>query len=261
MIHVLHGDLVERYFAGDAGPRATRKMFDRIWICAACRARYERQLLFERVRPDGRERRERRMWGSVTSAAAAPARAAAAVWSPIRAAVLVASLAVAAIVVAPRRSAAPVARGGSGVVTPSLHLYRTRSGQSEEVRGEIRSDDGVLVAYSNPSDLGYLMVFAVDTNGDVHWYYPAYERPGEDPAAVPIRTQAFGVELGEEIRHTLPAGDLRMFALFLPAPMHVAEAETMIGQEFLRANRSVRALTSVPVSSGDQTSILLTVRP
>ena len=278
MIHALHGDLVERYFSGQAGPGATRKMFDRIWICPACRTCYERHLLFERVMPDGRARRERRMWRSITGAATGtgaaagtgaavePARGAGAVSSPIRAAALIASLAVAVIMVSPRRPVAPtapVARGGVGEpgVAPSLHLYRTRSGQSEEVGGEIRSNDGILVAYSNPSDLGYLMVFAVDTNGDVHWYYPAYQRLGEDPAAVPIRTQAFGVELGEEIRHDLPLGDLRVFALFLPAPMHVVEAETMIGRAFLRSHRSVRDLTSVPISSGDATSILLTVRP
>jgi hypothetical protein len=40
----------------------------------------------------------------------------------------------------------------------------------------------------------------------VHWYYPAYERPGEDPAAVQIRTNAFGVELARRFGIPSPKG-------------------------------------------------------
>jgi hypothetical protein len=69
------------------------------------------------------------------------------------------------------------------------------------------------------------MVLAVDGRGGVHWYYPAYERLGEDPAAVPIRARALGVELGEEIRHPLPPGRLQVIALFLPAPRRVLDVE------------------------------------
>jgi hypothetical protein len=105
------------------------------------------------------------------------------------------------------------------------------------------------------------MVFAVDRRGAVHWYYPAYERQGEDPAAVLIRTNAYGVELGEEIRHPLPEGDLRMFALFLRAPHRVLETEAAISAALAARGGSVRELEKLPLLDGEQTSVLLRVRP
>jgi hypothetical protein len=97
------------------------------------------------------------------------------------------------------------------------------------VAGTIRANDGLLLAYSNPTaHLRYLMIFAVDRSGRVYWYHPAFERAGEDPAAVAIRTQAFGVELGDEIHQALPPGPLTMFALFLPQPRTVLEVEAMV---------------------------------
>jgi hypothetical protein len=287
--HFLHGSLVDRYFSEPLGPEALSLMFERVWSCGRCRRRYERHLLFERARPDGDARHDERSWDAIARAAgAAPAGAAAAsaaaqgARAPSRRgfAILTASLAAAvalALPFIPRHvlqgepvpppkkgiQSEPVPRGAVGVeaAPPSLHLYRTREGRSEALQGELRAGDGVLVAYSNPSsDLGYLMVFAVDAAGGVHWYYPGYERLGEDPAAVPIRTRAFGVELGEEIRHELPRGELRMFGLFLPRPMRVLEVEALVGRAFAQSG-SPRTLERLELKEGEQTSMLVEVQP
>jgi hypothetical protein len=295
VIHLLHGSLVDRHFGMRLGPEAPEPLgpdalaalFERVRRCARCRRRYERQLLFERVRPDGDALREERSWAAITSAAGVePAVGAAGVepaaraagWpagsEPARAssrrrtfAILGASLAAAVVLLLPLlpktpTEREPVARGGTGEAPlPALHLYRTREGASGPVEGQLRAGDGVLVAYSNPSDLGFLMVFAVDQRGGVHWYYPGYERLGEDPAAVPIRTRAFGVELGEEIRHDLPRGALRMFGLFLPRPLHVLEVEALVGRALAQSGAEVRALDHLELAEGEQTSLLLEVGP
>jgi hypothetical protein len=271
MIHLIHRSRVDRYFAGDLGAAAIRTMFEDLWRCGACRMRYERHLLLERTLAAASAPGADRLWQSIVATSEAapeharkdtdghPAR---------RRALLALSLAVAAVLLVPPlfkepTTSTPVPRGAPGaVMTPSLHLYRTHQGRSEPVRGELHSHDGVLLAYSNPSaNLGYLMVFGVDGRGGVHWYYPAYDRQGEDPAAVQIRTKAFGVELGEEIRHRLPEGDMRMFALFLRRPHRVLETEASIAAALAAHGGSVRDLESLPLVDGDQTSVLLEVQP
>jgi hypothetical protein len=277
MIHLLHRSEVDGYFSGTLEARAVTAMFERLWRCGACRARYERHLLLERALPGGVARGAERLWESITRTAAVGASTAAvragasAAVAPAtrerrRAAILAASLAVAVVALLPfwpKTRPEFVSRGAPGVApAPSLHLYRTRGGKSERVESEIGADDGVLLAYSNPStDLGYLMVFAVDEKGGVHWYYPGYERLGDDPAAVAIRTGALGVELGEEIRHQLPTGDLRMFALFLPRPRRVLEVEAAVASALAARGGRVRDLAEIPLPEGEQTSRLLTVRP
>jgi hypothetical protein len=269
MIHVLHRSRVDRYFSGELEPAAVKTLFDGLWRCATCRARYERQLLLERVLPKNDPHESDRLWQSIVgSAAPEPRRAPREAHLMGRRALLALSLAVAGVVLVPAllkqpATTTPVSRGtGSAPPAPSLHLYRTHEGHSEPVHGDLHPDDGVLVAYSNPSsNLAYLMVFGVDQRGGVHWYYPAYDRTGEDPAAVRIRTNAFGVELGEEIRHPLPEGDMRIFALFLTTPHRVLETEAAVSTALAAHGGSVRDLEKLPLVDGEQTSLLLKVRP
>jgi hypothetical protein len=270
MIHALHRNQVDRYFSGALGRSQLDVLLDRLWTCASCRDRYERQLVLERALPDGDRQREERSWRSIVMAAGRSPREATTRQtrpSRARAAILISAVSLAIVVLVPlhlRTSARhdPVARGASGEqTTPALHLYRSALGKPQPLDGEMRASDGILVAYSNPStDLNYLMVFAVDQMGGVHWYYPAYEHAGEDPVSVSIRPRAFGAELGEEIRHQLPDGDLKIFAFFLPHPQHVLEVESMIGRELSR-QRSVRDLTFPDVPEREQVSFLVRVRP
>jgi hypothetical protein len=278
-MHILHASLVDQYFEGALGAGELRRVFDRIWRCGKCRRRYERHLLFERVRPQGGEPATDRLWRSIAASAGIPgpatenrsARPAGRRRAPGLLVLATALAGAAAILVplyprlptTPTRTE-PVARGplDQPAAPPSVHLYRTRGGKSAPVEGELHSDDGVLVAYSNPStDLGFLMVFGVDSRGGIHWYYPGYEHLGENPAAVPIRTGALGVELGEEVRHDLPVGELRMFSLFLPQPRHVLEIESLVARRLAARGGSVRDLSSLELPEGVEASTLLEVRP
>jgi hypothetical protein len=269
MIHLFHRSRVDRYFAGDLGPADTKAMFEGLWRCESCRTRYERHLVLEQALAGKKAPGAERLWQSIAATAEhTTQRTTKGVDRGKRRNFLGVSLAVACVLLVPSvlkqiRTSTPVPRGGGGVrPAPALHLYRTHEGRTEPIIGELASDDGVLVAYSNPDPaLAYLMVFGVDQHGGVHWYYPAYERQGEDPVAVQIRTNAFGVELGEEIRHPLPQGDLRIFALFLETPHHVLETEASIAAALAAHGGSSLKLEKLPLSDGVQTSVLLKVQP
>jgi hypothetical protein len=69
------------------------------------------------------------------------------------------------------------------------------------------------------------------------------------------------VELGEQIRHPLQLGALRVFALFLPRPRSVLEVEAVVERDLAAQGGDVRALTRVGISEGVQASALLEVTP
>ena len=277
MIHAIHGRQIDRYFAGLLSPAAVAAMFQRLWRCGACRSRYERHLLHERALPDGEARGQERLWRAIVASAGIEAHAATAARPAgdfqrrsFRLATLAGAGALAGLMLVVvdarlKRVPDPVARGAASVeaTAPSMHLFRSvGEHHTEPVAETIRAGDGILFAYSNPgTDFSYLMVFALDTEGGVHWYYPAYEEPGQNPAAPAIRTHALGVELGEEIRHPLPVGPLRMFALFLRRPLRVEEVEGLVADAWRSGPRSVTALEKLPIQGGEQLSRLLDVRP
>jgi len=284
MMHVFHRAQVDRLFDGRLGPAATAALLRRLWRCADCRARYERHLLFERVLPGGADRRDDRLWQTIARSADRDPRSRSSE-RPVEIAIeiasappgrrwwmpLVATGALALIIIIASRPAGtpgpslPVSRGAveETGAAPALHLYRTiGEHETAPIERSMRANDGILIAYSNPGpDLKYLMVFAVDTSGNIHWYYPAYERAGEDPPAALIRTGAVGVELGEEIRHPLAPGALRVFGLFLPRPWHVEQIERLVAEAWGMQGRSLTQLTALPVAEGKQVSHLLEVTP
>ena len=261
-------------------PSAAAAMFQVLPRCGACRVRYERHLLHERMLPDGDARAQDRLWRSILASASTGAdsiRAARPV-SDVRrrafrpsmlagAGALAGALLLVVVGARVKTIPAPVARGtiAEEVPAPNVHLFRSvGEHQTELVTQTIHADDNILIAYSNPgAELSYLMVFAVDVRGDVHWYYPAYEQPGQNPAAPAIRTRALGVELGEEIRHALPLGPLRLFALFLRQPLRVEEVEGMVSEAERSHGNAVTAAERLPIPTGEgeQLSRLLEVTP
>jgi hypothetical protein len=276
-MHLLHRLAIDCHFRGSRayGP-GIQQIMERVWTCARCRDRYDRQLLLERSLPDGPQRRDQRLWEAIVASAIAPAAPASGAsgfrsWrSRGGAAVLIAGLAATILIARPPahpRSGPrePVPRGSLAApqVLPTFYLYRAvRAHQTEPVTDRIGRADGVLVAYSNPSaDLDYLLLFAVDGRGEIYWYYPAYDRLGDDPTAIPIRTQARGVELGEEVRHTFQPGELRMFGLFLPRPRGVLEIEDLVHRQLAALGGDVRALSRIDIPEGEQASFLIEVTP
>jgi hypothetical protein len=273
MIHALHVRQIDRYFSRSLHPADVAEMFRCLWRCGACRGRYERHLRHERTLPNGDARGQDRLWQSIVASAAATASSSAPdarrrAFRPsafAAAGALAGVLLLVAVAARDKTAPEPVARGTTLEETsaPNIHLFRSiGEHRTEPVAETIHADEGILFGYSNPGpDLSYLMVFAVDVEGGVHWYYPAYQEPGRNPAASEIRTHALGVELGEEIRHALPIGPLRMFALFLPRPLRVEEVEGLVSEAWRSGGRSVTALEKLPTQEGQQLSRLLNVTP
>jgi hypothetical protein len=78
------------------------------------------------------------------------------------------------------------------------------------------------------NDRAYLLLFAVDSNGTVHWIAPEYTTPGTDPESTVIARSA------EE--HLLPtaaqfddlaSGSLRVLALVSKSPRRVSQIESL----------------------------------
>jgi len=105
------------------------------------------------------------------------------------------------------------------------------SGRTQRLGEQMAKDEALLLAYTNlgPKPYSYLMVFAVDARGRIHWYHPAYEKADEDPQSTPISKSSTGVELKEAIRHDLASGTLRLVAVFSHKPWRVSEIERMVG--------------------------------
>jgi len=134
------------------------------------------------------------------------------------------------------------ARGGpaSGIDSRWTALTAFRSdptGQVITLEHKLGAADALLFTYTNrgrePFD--FLMVFAVDARGEVYWYYPAHLDATADPGSIAIAAGANSVELGDAVRHRLPAGPLKLIGLFSRAPFTVPAIERMVRGQNVRA--------------------------
>jgi hypothetical protein len=274
-----HGRAVDRYFEGRLDATGETRMRARLARCSRCRARYERQLVIEAALAGGDDApASDRLWRGIEAAtdrtASVPLGTSApraARWLPLGVAAV--GAVVIAIVALPRApspthpptSPEPVARGAEGTVPPALHVFRSVSPHTTAplaTGATIGAREGLLFAYSSLDPaFTHLMVFAVDSKHGVHWYYPAYLRPGDDPPAIPIAPGRAGVELGEEIRHELPPGPMRVIALFLREPRGVLEIEELVRAQLAEPRRPLEDDSPLPVRGAAQTSIMLRVTP
>jgi hypothetical protein len=95
----------------------------------------------------------------------------------------------------------------------------------------MRRGDGLLFSFDNlgPTPFDYLMIFAVDSAGEVYWFYPAYEQADADPGSIAIRGRGQrAVELPDLIRHAFPAGSLAIYGVFTRVPLQVSRVEEAI---------------------------------
>lgn len=73
----------------------------------------------------------------------------------------------------------------------------------------------------------YLLAFAVDGAGQVHWLYPAFLDPSADPASLPLEAIASGT-LPESVElEQVPPGELRLFTILSPGPLSVSQIERL----------------------------------
>jgi hypothetical protein len=134
---------------------------------------------------------------------------------------------------APRERSAPDFRAKSaGLAANSspwagVQAYRVRAGKPERLGDALAASDGLLFSYSNlgSEPLSNLMIFAIDTSGEVHWFHPAYQREGTNPTSISIEKGAAQVPLAELIEDQFPPGPLTIHALFSNRPLRVLEVE------------------------------------
>ncbi len=121
----------------------------------------------------------------------------------------------------------------SGAATVQAFVARTRPGSAPALLegAELGPGDGILVRYSNPTErAAYLMVFALDQRGDVHWIHPAYLNEKESPSSLRLEPQATLRVLDEVAEPENPApGPLRVYALLSDEPLRVKDVEAKLG--------------------------------
>jgi hypothetical protein len=104
------------------------------------------------------------------------------------------------------------------------------SGAPASLGDRLKQSEYLIFTYTNLGEkpYGYLMIFAVDENGEVYWFHPAYTAAGEDPASIKISKDAEGMELKEQVRHEYPEGRLWIYGLFTDEPVRVSAIESMV---------------------------------
>lgn len=112
-----------------------------------------------------------------------------------------------------------------------IQIYRVRAGSAPERLGSrVGADDGFVFSYTNlgANPFRYLMIFAVDANAEVRWFYPAYDAAGTNPESIAIERGRANVPLGELVRHDFADGSLSLYALFTNAPANVLQIEDWV---------------------------------
>jgi len=126
------------------------------------------------------------------------------------------------------------ARGGPAI--PSLRrnvgLSLYADGRPLEQRAAVGPETVYTLGYTNlfqdPRDRVYLLLFAVDAAGDVHWLYPGYTDPGTDPEAILLEPAATETLLPESVLLDAPKpGPLRIVAVLGAAPLPVSAVESL----------------------------------
>ncbi len=215
---------VDRHFARRLSTEEERAMREHLPGCAACRARYERHLVLEELDPDapGAQARLAAGLGLEEPQRASVYRFAA----PISAIVAVA----AAILLVLGRpwsagDAGFTARGGGATDQGAEILVYRGASRAGELLGR---DDELAFAYANSAGKAYLMIFGVDEQRHVYWYYPAWTDPKAEPRSVPIEKTDAPRSLPDAVRQPIEGKALDIRAVFGDEALSVKDVERMI---------------------------------
>jgi hypothetical protein len=208
--------LVDRHFAGALTPREEHWMREHIALCEACRARYRRQLLLAKLDPSA-ERPEKRLERGLFDRRVRPVL-------PL----VVSALAIAAALLLFLRPSDGFAPRGLPL-SSTIAVYRVANGDGITPAMEsVTREDELAFSYVNGAGKTHLMIFGVDENSRIYWFYPAWTSELENPRAVPIEaTDRRPHELREAIRHRFAGAKLEVHGLFLDSPMTVREVEAI----------------------------------
>ena len=94
----------------------------------------------------------------------------------------------------------------------------------------------------------FLLLFAQDSAMELHWLYPAYLAPGDDPRSVALPPSLRDTPMPEAVVLDTPApGPLQVFALVTSEPLRVLDVEELkqglLTEDFLRARWPEASIT------------------
>jgi hypothetical protein len=222
---------IQRHFSGVISPGAERALRQHLADCSTCRDEYEKHLVLASIDPQGLSAEER--IGRGLGVRPRPARFA---WPVLAGAAATCALVLAVAVPFATTDGASedgeFAARGPALAKDELVVYRIRSGAPpERAPRAMRRADELAFAYTNPSGFAYLLVFGVDSRGDVHWYHPAWTEADATPRAVAITKGADLHELRAAVAHGIEGKTLRLYAVFTNEPFSVRDIEGSLASD------------------------------
>jgi len=222
--------LVDGHFSGGLAADDEASLREHLVTCGPCRQAYEAYLVAERLDPRAPAPRERLGRALGLEAPAPRGRG----WRRLAGGALALAGATALVLVLGRASPntpSPVSRGPTVAASQPLEVavFEVRDDrQARRVTDVVQGSDELAFAYRNELGKGFLMIFAIEADGRVLWFHPAWTDPADNPAAVPIDRQIGLRELPEAIRHPLRGPRLTLHALFADQPLDVRTVEARI---------------------------------
>ena len=94
----------------------------------------------------------------------------------------------------------------------------------------IHLDDGFSFELQNRTGKAlFAALFAVDSTGETHWFYPSLTEEGADPSAMAVSAQPSVLALPDGITpESVASGKLTLVGVFLGQPVHVSEIELLL---------------------------------
>jgi hypothetical protein len=164
-----------------------------------------------------------------------------------------AAAAVIAAVLVPRTAPRPEYAARGGAASPGEPATHRRLGFEAFVHPSSRAQarrplregdvlspgDGLsFMLYNRSHEEARFLLFAVDAERSVHWFYPAFLAPGTDPTSPVLAAAPEVVPLPEGVTPDHPAsGDFQVVAVFAPEELRVQQVEQILTEGSLDALR------------------------
>lgn len=223
---------IDRHFSGKIDVPEETSMRQHLSDCQDCREYYQRHLALASLDPKGLSAKERlgRGLGLV------PPRIS--WWLPSLVAATAAAVVLGLVIFAPwkdhrdgsKLDSEFVSRGNTLFSEPAhLYVYKfQKDGSPVLVKEEIQYDDELMFAYELSVSKKWLMVFGIDEQHRVYWYYPAWLDEKENPNALLLDNSSGVHELPQAVRHNLQGKTLVIYGWFVDQQVSVREVESLL---------------------------------
>lgn len=145
----------------------------------------------------------------------------------------------------------------------SISIFgRSPAGQFRPIPKSVINGQPLAFAYLNqsPRQFDRLMIFGVDEQYEVYWFYPAWTDSRTNPTAYPIRPGPKAVELPEQVTHSFSGKWLRIWGVFTrKRDLSVKHIELAI-LDLKKRGIDIETLEHFPLKDSGQHSILLKVK-